>query len=651
LLNRVTPVDLSDDEPTSARSPIFLVHGAFGDASVYLPLARRLNRSVYGFQAPGLFDHQSPIIGIEQIAKRYCEIVRHLQPEGPYDLGGYSIGGTFAYEMSRQLQAAGQQVNSLTLIDALYPTEHVRIGVGLYDQLYLIAMSLISMHRRRDTLGVSVAVSELLKPDRALSDRHLLLVAFVEFCRLAGVDKPPEWLQTYFERMSRVQDSYQIDLYQPGPLPAAIPVVYYLKNHEGLFYGHRVSYMNSRVADPLKEVDYCLAWKTLLPNMMVESVDVDNHLEMMGEAVVHDALVKHFERPAVRSDLKEGVVRYLCAVFCSVLALPPERVQVTGSFEQLGMDSLVATELTTRLQTDLGEALSITLFFEFQTIQSLAEHLLEMHPQAVAQIALRTQQRLGGALSLEALTTPLRAANKTPQQVEEPVRLRDTQARSEYGLPGAAPRSGDIAIIGVSGRYPGARDLDAYWKVLQQGIDCITEVPAERWSWSDYFTEDRSQAGAHFSKWGGFIEDVDKFDSLFFNISPREAEIVDPQERLFLEHVWTALEDAGYRAQELRARTNNPYDSSVSVYVGVMSSEYQFLAVEQSLQGNRRALGGSYASIANRISHFFDFHGPSLSVDTACSSSLTAIHLACRDLREGVSHVAIAGGVNLSLHL
>ena len=652
LLNRIPRASGQAGEPTVEPRPIFLVHGAFGDASVYLPLAKRLSRTVYGFQAPGLFDQQNPIVGIEQIANRYCEIIRQLQPEGPYDLGGYSIGGTFAFEMSRQLQAAGQHVNSLTLIDALYPTEHERIGVDLYDQLYLIAMSLISLHRRRNSEEASYEVLALPRPDRSLSDRHLLLLAFVDFCRLAGVDKPPEWLRTYFERLAGVQHAYQIGRYRPAALIHPIPVVHYLKNHAGLFYGQRASYMNSRATDPLEAVDYCSRWKTLLPNMLVEYVEVDNHLEMMGENAVQEALVKHFERPPVIPALNASIVRYLSHLFCSVLALPIERVRADATFEQLGMDSLVATELTMRLQAELAEALSITLFFEFQTIQSLAEHLLEVHPRAVAQIALRLQQGGVDLSSSDALMMTQRgtALNKRPLTPEVPSPLPTPRAGSELGVSPTSPRSGDIAIIGVSGRYPGARDLDAYWKVLQQGIDCITEVPADRWSWPDYFTEDRTQAGVHFSKWGGFIEDVDKFDSLFFNISPREAEIIDPQERLFLEHVWTAIEDAGYRAQELRADKENPYDSSVSVYVGVMSSEYQFLAVEQSLKGNRRALGGSYASIANRISHTFDFHGPSLSIDTACSSSLTAIHMACRDLREGVSHVAIAGGVNLSIH-
>ena len=99
---------------------------------------------------------------------------------------------------------------------------------------------------------------------------------------------------------------------------------------------------------------------------------------------------------------------------------------------------------------------------------------------------------------------------------------------------------------GLSGRYPQSRDVQAYWSNLRAGNDCITEVPAERWDWREYYSEDRSEAGRHYSKWGGFIAGVDEFDPLFFNISPREAQFMDPQERLFLQHAWMAIEDAGY---------------------------------------------------------------------------------------------------------
>ncbi|WP_369126297.1 condensation domain-containing protein [Methylocucumis oryzae] len=154
--------------------------------------------------------------------------------------------------------------------------------------------------------------------------------------------------------------------------------------------------------------------------------------------------------------------------------------------------------------------------------------------------------------------------------------------------------------------------------------------------------------GAHYSRHGGFINGVDEFDALFFNISPREAELIDPQERLFLQQAWLAVEDAGYCRRKPEAETGSrALPAATGVYVGVMTSEYPLIAVESSALG---MAGGSFASIANRVSYILNINGPSLAVDTMCSSSLTAIDLACRDLASGRTKLALAGGVNLSLH-
>ncbi|HZG80909.1 MAG TPA: beta-ketoacyl synthase N-terminal-like domain-containing protein, partial [Brevibacillus sp.] len=153
----------------------------------------------------------------------------------------------------------------------------------------------------------------------------------------------------------------------------------------------------------------------------------------------------------------------------------------------------------------------------------------------------------------------------------------------------------------------------------------------------------RDQKGKSYSKWGGFIRDVDKFDPLFFNISPREAKLLDPQERLFLQTAWETIEDGGYTRQQLDKQ-------KVGVFVGVMYGQYQLLGAEELLKGNAIAPHSSYASIANRVSYFFNFSGPSIALDTMCSSSLTALHLACASIQRGECNLAIAGGVNVTIH-
>uniref|UniRef100_UPI002147952D type I polyketide synthase n=1 Tax=Tahibacter caeni TaxID=1453545 RepID=UPI002147952D len=202
-------------------------------------------------------------------------------------------------------------------------------------------------------------------------------------------------------------------------------------------------------------------------------------------------------------------------------------------------------------------------------------------------------------------------------------------------------------------RYPESPDLAAFWTNLRDGRDCIVEVPAGRWDWRDYYSADRSESGRHYSRWGGFIDGVDEFDPQFFHIAPREARQIDPQERLFLQQAWLAIEDAGYTRAALQGRDDGPaggLGGQVGVYVGMMYSEYALFAAEASLRGRRMGLTGSFASIANRVSYALDLHGPSMTVDTMCSSSLTAIHLACQDLRQGRTRLAIAGGVNVTIH-
>ncbi|AIQ12933.1 SDR family NAD(P)-dependent oxidoreductase [Paenibacillus durus] len=203
----------------------------------------------------------------------------------------------------------------------------------------------------------------------------------------------------------------------------------------------------------------------------------------------------------------------------------------------------------------------------------------------------------------------------------------------------------DIAVIGVNGRYPDSPNLEEFWNHLQAGENCIREVPKERWDWKEHYDSSRKDKQKSYTKWAGFIEDIDKFDPLFFSISPFEAAGMDPNERLFLETVWATLEDAGYTGEKF-AKANH----KVGVFVGNNNSSYEWLSGAASARGIFTQAHSAYWSIANRVSYFFNFQGPSLALDTACSSSLTAIHLACESLRRKECKLAIAGGVNLILH-
>ena len=308
--------------------------------------------------------------------------------------------------------------------------------------------------------------------------------------------------------------------------------------------------------------------------------------------------------------------------------MPYHRIDPQAALENYGIDSILAMKLTNHLEKSFG-SLSKTLFFEYQTIAGLTGYFVKAHRA----ILLEKLGLLHGPSKPEdADQTAIAKARSTPA-------IRDKNrflgAKKNYLK--------DIAIIGLGGRYPQAENLQEFWRNLQNGRDCITEIPSERWDHTLYYDPDQSKPGKSYSKWGGFIADVDKFDPLFFNISPKEAALIDPQERLFLETAWQTIEDAGYTKENISGKR-------VGVFVGVMWGQYELFGAESILRGNTTVSSSSHASIANRVSYYFDFHGPSIALDTMCSSSLTAIHLACDSLRNGEIEAAIAGGVNLTIH-
>lgn len=216
---------------------------------------------------------------------------------------------------------------------------------------------------------------------------------------------------------------------------------------------------------------------------------------------------------------------------------------------------------------------------------------------------------------------------------------QDRQSETEIVGNAQQPVGQDIAIIGMSGRFPGANDVEELWKNLIEGKNSITEVPKERWDIDAYFDPDMKKLDKTNSRWGGFLADVDKFDPLFFNISGMEAEVMDPQQRLFLQECWKSLENAGYANDSIS-------NKKCGVYVGVGPSDYLIKMIEEQVQGGGQAYWGNSASVlASRISYFLNLKGPAITVDTACSSSLVAMHLACQAILAGEIEMAISGGV------
>jgi acyl transferase domain-containing protein len=201
-----------------------------------------------------------------------------------------------------------------------------------------------------------------------------------------------------------------------------------------------------------------------------------------------------------------------------------------------------------------------------------------------------------------------------------------------------------IAIIGMGCRFPGASDLQAFWQLMCNGVDAITEVPTDRFDVQAFYHPQPATPGKIMSRWGGFLDQIDHFDAAFFGISPREAARMDPQHRLLLEVAWEAMEDAGQIP-------NKPSNTEAGVFIGIITSDYWDRQFRNPVDLDVYSTAGSARSgAAGRISYALGLQGISVAVDAACSSSLVAVHLACQSLRSGSCNLAIAGGVNIILN-
>ena len=201
-----------------------------------------------------------------------------------------------------------------------------------------------------------------------------------------------------------------------------------------------------------------------------------------------------------------------------------------------------------------------------------------------------------------------------------------------------------IAIVGMAVRVPGdVNSPEALWNLLRAGGDAITEAPADRWDNASLYDADPDAPGKVSTRFGGFLREVDRFDAEFFGISRREAESMDPQQRMLLEMTWEALERSGIAPDSLAG-------SDAGFFLGICNSDYwRALYSDAATIDVYAGMGGVLSMASGRLAYVLGAHGPTMSIDTACSSSLVAMHLACQSLRRGETQLALAGGVSLIL--
>ncbi len=300
-----------------------------------------------------------------------------------------------------------------------------------------------------------------------------------------------------------------------------------------------------------------------------------------------------------RTDMTVGEMReWLRNWVANAVGQPAESINESTPMVELGLSSRDAVAMASDIEDLTGVTLTATVAFRHPTIEALATVIIEGEPESEADASL---------------------------DGEDWTRTRDVD---------------EIAIVGLATRFPGDMNTpEVMWQALLDGRDAITDLPEGRWS--EFMDEPRLAERIRKARTrGGYLSDIKGFDAEFFALSKMEADNIDPQQRMALELTWEALEYARIPASSLRGQ-------SVGVFVGSSTNDYSYLAMMDPRTAHPYAITGTASSIiANRVSYFFDFRGPSVAVDTACSSSLVAVHSGVQALRAGEADVVIAGGVN-----
>jgi acyl transferase domain-containing protein/acyl carrier protein len=307
---------------------------------------------------------------------------------------------------------------------------------------------------------------------------------------------------------------------------------------------------------------------------------------------------------------KKLLADYLRDAVAEVTRVDAAEIREDAGFFDLGMDSLMAVELRRRIEQAVGKEVPATLAMDHPRLSDVVDYLL------------------GDMLGLSEQAS----AKSGPQQASVVTSLANGRTDEP------------IAIVAVACRFPSAPNPEAFWEVLSGGVDAIREIPEDRFDIDEFYDPDPETPGKVYSRFGGFLDEIDGFDPEFFGISPREAVWIDPQQRLMLETVWEGLERAGYSPGALRG-------SRSGIFVGVAANEYSHLLSAESVEKIEPYFitGNALNAISGRVAFTLGLEGPAVAVDTACSSSLVAVHQACQALHAGDCDLALAGGVNVML--
>ncbi|MCC5025747.1 MAG: amino acid adenylation domain-containing protein [Candidatus Synoicihabitans palmerolidicus] len=332
----------------------------------------------------------------------------------------------------------------------------------------------------------------------------------------------------------------------------------------------------------------------------------------------------------VASGVGAGVGETVIRLIADTLLMKKSRVTPDRAFSELGLDSLLTVELAKKLSAEFGVTMTSSMLYEQVTPRRLSTFLTEITTPATSLGASITDTPVArsGPVKLQPVSGFSAIA------VKSPVRPRIQTTTRAAGVDTVASFS-PMAVVGYSGRFPGAQNTEAFWELLINKRSMLSEVPAERRALGD----ESAETGAVPARWGAFLESVDEFDAGFFNLSPAEAERMDPQHRILMQEAWHALEHAGYAPEALAGRR-------CGVVIGCTPSGYENGIPDQDGQNYT---GNTMSVLPARIAYLLDWHGPSFVVDTACASFFSALDLACASLARGESDLMLVGAGHVTI--
>lgn len=357
------------------------------------------------------------------------------------------------------------------------------------------------------------------------------------------------------------------------------------------------------------------------------------------------------------AELAELLQHELFAMVAGILKISAEDIFLDEDMSDYGFDSLSLTEFSNALNQRFDLDLAPALFFEHPTLLSVIAFITAEYESKLRSYfgSQRLSMEAGGSEGQEDAANTIRSAaasadapNAPNVSTSSPMQASSSDEQGQVFEPSLtvkktkqsqrASSAEPVAIIGMSGIMPQSDNLAEFWRHLAKGSDLITEIPEDRWDWKSLYGDPNTERNKTNIKWGGFMKEIAAFDSLFFGISPKEAELMDPQQRIMLETVWSTIEDAGYKASDLSG-------THTGLFIGVANTDYGDLQMHSEIQA-QTSTGMSHCMLTNRISYLLNFHGPSEPIDTACSSSLVAIHRAVEQIQSGECELALAGGIN-----